>query len=250
MRPLTFYFKYKLMIPLCQEILACAPGPFPPLAARVPFPPDSCAIISARSSKDEDIPESSGESEVAMKTSLRPAPALALILLILSGAILAGSSPAQLPKETAEQKQARLQWWTDARFGMFIHWGLYAQAARHEWVKKNERITDADYQKYFETFNPDLFNPREWARAAKNAGMKYAVITSKHHEGFCLFDSEYHRLQSPPDSRRPGSDQGMDRGLPGRGTEGRVLLFPARLASSRLHDRPQSSAEPRLRRGI
>ena len=101
------------------------------------------------------------------------------------------ASSVQLPAETPAQKEARLAWWTDARFGMFIHWGLYAQAARHEWVKKNERITDADYQKYFDVFNPDLFEPREWARQAKAAGMKYAVITAKHHEGFCLFDSKF-----------------------------------------------------------
>ena len=73
--------------------------------------------------------------------------------------------------ETEEEKTERLQWWTDARFGMFIHWGLYAQAARHEWVKKRERISDEDYQKYFEFFNPDLFDPAEWARKAKAAGM-------------------------------------------------------------------------------
>jgi len=94
------------------------------------------------------------------------------------------------PLETDEQKQARMAWWTDARFGMFIHWGLYAQAARHEWVKNREKITDADYQKYFDIFNPDLYNPREWARAAKRAGMRYFVITTKHHEGFCLWDSK------------------------------------------------------------
>ena len=93
--------------------------------------------------------------------------------------------------ETEQEKTERLQWWTEARFGMFIHWGLYAQAARHEWVKKRERISDEDYQKYFEMFNPDLFDPAEWAQKAKAAGMKYAVITSKHHEGFCMFESDY-----------------------------------------------------------
>jgi alpha-L-fucosidase len=100
-------------------------------------------------------------------------------------------SASPLPAETAAQKEARLAWWTDARFGMFIHWGLYAQPARHEWVKKYERITNADYQKYFDAFDPDLYDPREWARQAKRAGMKYAVITAKHHEGFCLFDSKF-----------------------------------------------------------
>ena len=93
--------------------------------------------------------------------------------------------------ETQEEKEKRMEWWTEARFGMFIHWGLYAQAARHEWVKKRERISDADYQKYFEMFNPDLFDPTEWAKKAKAAGMKYAVITTKHHEGFNMFASEY-----------------------------------------------------------
>lgn len=93
--------------------------------------------------------------------------------------------------ETEEQKKARMEWWVEARFGMFIHWGLYAQAARHEWVMKKEKISLEDYQKYFEVFNPDLFNPGEWAKKAKAAGMKYAVITTKHHEGFTIFDSEY-----------------------------------------------------------
>lgn len=93
--------------------------------------------------------------------------------------------------ETEAQKTERMQWWTDARFGMFIHWGLYAQAARHEWVKKNERISDEAYQKYFEIFNPDLFNAKDWAKKAKAAGMKYAVITTKHHEGFNMFKSSY-----------------------------------------------------------
>ena len=93
--------------------------------------------------------------------------------------------------ETDDQKKERLAWWTEARFGMFIHWGLYAQAARHEWVKNIERIPDEDYQKYFEMFNPDLFDPSEWAKKAKAAGMKYAVITTKHHEGFNMFKSDY-----------------------------------------------------------
>ena len=96
-----------------------------------------------------------------------------------------------LSTETPEQKVKRMQWWTDARFGMFIHWGLYALPARHEWVKNQERITNETYQKYFDEFNPDLFEPKKWAREAKAAGMKYAVLTTKHHEGFCLFDSKY-----------------------------------------------------------
>ena len=113
----------------------------------------------------------------------------ALLLIIVSNQLCFSQN--KIWDETEAQKKERMQWWTDARFGMFIHWGLYAQAARHEWVKKNERIPDADYQKYFEIFNPDLFDPADWARKAKAAGMKYAVITSKHHEGFNMFDSKF-----------------------------------------------------------
>lgn len=100
-------------------------------------------------------------------------------------------------KETEAEKAQRLKWWTDARFGMFIHWGIYALPARHEWVKTQERMTTEQYQKYFDHFNPDLYNPREWARMAKKAGMKYAVLTSKHHDGFCLFDSQYTDYDAP-----------------------------------------------------
>ena len=82
-------------------------------------------------------------------------------------------------------------WFTHDRFGMFIHWGLYAMPARHEWVKTNELIPEEKYDKYFKYFDPDLYDAREWARMAKAAGMKYAVMTAKHHEGFCMFDSQY-----------------------------------------------------------
>jgi alpha-L-fucosidase len=83
------------------------------------------------------------------------------------------------------------RWFVHDRFGMFIHWGLYALAARHEWMKNRERLNDTLYQKYFDHFNPDLFDPALWAKNAREAGMKYLVITSKHHEGFCMWDSKY-----------------------------------------------------------
>ena len=82
-------------------------------------------------------------------------------------------------------------WFTHDRFGMFIHWGLYYMPGRHEWIRNYEEIPNEDYEKYFEQFNPDLFNPKEWAKAAREAGMKYFVITTKHHEGFCMWDSKY-----------------------------------------------------------
>ena len=84
----------------------------------------------------------------------------------------------------------RLRWMREARFGMFIHWGLYSLAARHEWVKNRERLDDNHYSRYFEHFSPDLYDPAEWARVARHAGMRYAVLTTKHHEGFCLWDSD------------------------------------------------------------
>ncbi len=115
-----------------------------------------------------------------------------LILFVLINSLcISAFSQNSIWNETEEAKYERLKWWTDARFGMFIHWGIYSQLARHEWVKKNERISDTNYQKYFELFNPDLYNPTEWAKKAKAAGMKYAVITTKHHDGFCMFESAF-----------------------------------------------------------
>jgi alpha-L-fucosidase len=95
--------------------------------------------------------------------------------------IFSDSSPASAGK----------RWFSEDRFGMFIHFGLYALAARHEWVQNREEISPEDYRKYLENFDPDLYDPREWARSAREAGMKYVVLTAKHHEGFCLWDSKY-----------------------------------------------------------
>ena len=82
-------------------------------------------------------------------------------------------------------------WFIHDRFGMFIHWGLYALAARHEWIRHHEKITNEEYDsKYFKHFDPDLYAPELWAQAAADAGMKYFVVTTKHHEGFCLWDSK------------------------------------------------------------
>lgn len=88
-----------------------------------------------------------------------------------------------------QEIRERTKWFMDARFGMFIHWGLYAIPACGEWVMSEREMTVAEYEKYFELFDPADYQPREWARLAKAAGMKYAVLTAKHHDGFCLFDS-------------------------------------------------------------
>jgi len=111
-----------------------------------------------------------------------------------------------------------MKWFVHDRFGLFIHWGLYALPARHEWVKHNEQLDDDAYDRYFQRFDPDLFHPEEWADRAAEAGAKYVVITSKHHEGFCLWDSKLtdYKANSTPAGRdllRPMLEAFRARGL-------------------------------------
>lgn len=91
-------------------------------------------------------------------------------------------------ERTAYEK--RMQWFVQARFGMFIHWGLYAVPARGEWVRSNERMPEEKYMPFFREFDPSAAEPKAWVQAAKEAGMGYVILTAKHHDGFCLFDSE------------------------------------------------------------
>jgi alpha-L-fucosidase len=98
---------------------------------------------------------------------------------------------------TPEDRARRLKWWREARFGMFIHWGLYSVYGRHEWVMENEGIPVAEYEEAAKRFNPEPNAARAWARLAKRAGMKYMVMTTKHHEGFCHFDSKLTNYTAP-----------------------------------------------------
>src|SRR5579883_3551065 len=82
-------------------------------------------------------------------------------------------------------RERRMRWWHEARFGMFIHWGLYSVRGRHEWAMENEAIPIAEYTAMAKQFKPKPNSPREFARLAKAAGQKYMVMTTKHHEGFC-----------------------------------------------------------------
>ncbi|MDF1573146.1 MAG: alpha-L-fucosidase [Bacteroidales bacterium] len=126
-----------------------------------------------------------------------------LITLLLLGIMIAGQ--AQTPydpyqNETKAQKDERMAWWRDAKFGMFIHWGVYAVPAGTyngkqidgigEWIMLRGQIPVDDYMAYAKEFNPVKYNPEEWAKLAKKAGMRYMVITSKHHDGFALFPSQ------------------------------------------------------------
>src|SRR5580693_243493 len=102
----------------------------------------------------------------------------------------AGAALAATPGGDADRER-RMQWWHDARFGMFIHWGLYSVLGRHEWAMEEEGIPVAEYQLLANRFTPQPNAARAWARLAKQAGQKYMVMTTKHHEGFCLFNTQY-----------------------------------------------------------
>ena len=93
--------------------------------------------------------------------------------------------------ETAARRDARMAWWREAKFGMFIHWGVYAVPARSgEWIMHSEKTPVAKYKEYAKDFNPVKYDPVAWAQLAKDAGMRYMVITAKHHDGFALFPSD------------------------------------------------------------
>jgi alpha-L-fucosidase len=122
-----------------------------------------------------------------------------LLACIVAAVSLCGAAEAP-PPETTEQRDTRMAWWRQARFGMFIHWGLYAVlAGEHkgrrvggigEWIMHRAKIPIPEYEKLVPQFNPVKFNAGQWAQIAKDAGMRYMVITSKHHDGFCIFDSK------------------------------------------------------------
>ena len=95
-----------------------------------------------------------------------------------------------------EEYQKRMEWYVNARFGMFLHWGLYAIPARGEWMRSFEKLTDEEYQRYFDEFNPTDYDPKKWAHMAKQAGMKYMVLTAKHHDGCGLVGSQYTDVKS------------------------------------------------------
>ena len=88
------------------------------------------------------------------------------------------------------EREKRVQWFQNARFGMFLHWGLYAIPGRGEWYMSGARMPAKEYERYMQEFTAKAYDPRDWARRAKRAGMQYVVLTAKHHDGFCLFDSK------------------------------------------------------------
>ncbi|MDX1702364.1 MAG: alpha-L-fucosidase, partial [Melioribacteraceae bacterium] len=122
------------------------------------------------------------------------------LFLLLALFMINACGPNDYLNESPQEKEKRMEWWKDSKFGMFIHWGVYSVPAgwykdkmapgASEWLMHFAKISPDEYEKYAAEFNPVLYKPEKWVKLAKNAGMKYIVITSKHHDGFCLWDSK------------------------------------------------------------
>ena len=141
---------------------------------------------------------------------------LVAVVCLLSGAAIRAADGPTNAEETKQQRDARMQWWRQARFGMFIHWGIYSVPAGTyqgkpiggigEWIMHNAKIPVAEYAKYAHEFNPVKFDADQWVSIAKEAGQKYIVITSKHHDGFAMFHSRaspYNINDATPFKRDP-----------------------------------------------
>ncbi len=121
---------------------------------------------------------------------------LAFVIFIavsISNVIAQNASKSASP----EPNNSKIQWWKDAKFGMFIHWGVYSIPGRGEWLMYQEHVPFSEYKKLADQFNPKDYNPREWVAKAKAAGMKYVILTTRHHDGFCLFDSQVSDFTAP-----------------------------------------------------
>jgi alpha-L-fucosidase len=136
-------------------------------------------------------------------------PGLALAALLATPGLRAADAPSKSKPvfdETPAQHNMLMQWWRQARFGMFIHWGIYSVPAHAEWYMNNGHIPRGKYEQYATQFDPVKFNADQWAQIAANAGMKYLVITSKHHDGFSMFDSavtDYNVVKATPWGKDP-----------------------------------------------
>jgi alpha-L-fucosidase len=145
-----------------------------------------------------------------------PTALLTVIILLLPALSARAQTPTTQPAESKEHRDARMAWWRAARFGMFIHWGVYSVPAGTyngkkipsigEWIMNNASIPVAQYAKYAAQFNPVDFNADQWVTIAQNAGMKYMIITAKHHDGFAMFHTKvdnYNIVDATPFARDP-----------------------------------------------
>ena len=138
--------------------------------------------------------------------------AIIVTVLLMTPALVRAQTNAP---ETKAQHDARMAWWREAKFGLFIHWGVYSVPAGYyhgksvgggEWIMHNSKIPVTEYQQFAKEFNPVQFNADDWVKMAKDAGMKYIVITAKHHDGFAMFDtkaSPWNIMQATPFDRDP-----------------------------------------------
>ena len=143
-----------------------------------------------------------------MHKPLKPA-----LLILVSLVAYCSAAETSFEKETPDERNARMQWFRDAKFGLFIHWGLYSVPAGEwdgknkyaEWILHRARIPMSEYEKFVPQFNPVKFDAAAWVAMAKQAGMKYIVITSKHHEGFAMYDTKLTdwSIKSTPFKRDP-----------------------------------------------
>ena len=163
---------------------------------------------------------------------------LVIAATILASPTAARPAAAQQPAESKEARDARMKWWREARFGMFIHWGVYSVPAgtykgqpmkSHggEWILHDDKIPLSEYREFAKQFNPVKYDPEAWAALAEAAGMKYIVITSKHHDGFALFDTKVTHLgRGRCHALRQGPHRPAGRGGPAARPEVRPLLLP------------------------
>jgi alpha-L-fucosidase len=142
-----------------------------------------------------DVLKATGASFLAISTGARS-------VGLQSGVQAGRESSVPLPEDA--NRAARMKWWKAARFGMFIHFGVYSTIGRHEWVMEDEGIPVSEYAPHAASFHPQPGSARVWAQLARQAGMKYMVMTSKHHEGFCNFDTKLTSYCAP--KQGPGRD--------------------------------------------
>jgi alpha-L-fucosidase len=128
------------------------------------------------------------KSHPRLSTGITSALLSTILACLPASPAMAQDSQPSIAQDQGKAQAARVQWWREARFGMFIHWGLYSIPGRGEWVQWSEQIPTDEYAKLADQFKPAHFNPDTWAEVAKAAGMKYMVLTSRHHDGFSLFD--------------------------------------------------------------
>jgi alpha-L-fucosidase len=189
------------------------------------FPADSKLVLAGLANKPLkaffldgglEIPAVAGENQVTLSLpAVTPNPHDTVIALDIQGKPEV-IKPDPYAGETPAQRDARMQWWRQARFGMFIHWGVYSVPAGTyhgapvggigEWIMNSAKIPVSEYRAFAKEFNPVKYDADQWARAAKDAGMKYIVITSKHHDGFAMFDSkasDWNIVKASPFGRDP-----------------------------------------------